>query len=365
VDRLWRAASALSDLFTTDRPERFPDYAADEDLRLAYGLYFAPQTWVRVRFPLAEAVQARGWRPPADRALRVLDLGAGLGTAGWSAAQWCVENGLAPGAALLAVDRSPAALDALSDLARPDLPCTRGLHFSTRVADFADVGGSPRGDLGRHDLVVLSFALNEAFPEGSDAAARTFLLALRDALEPGGLLLVVEPALRGTSERLRALVRPLVEAGAWHVLAPDLNGRVAGPPPDPRFFDHEVRRWRSPGTVRTINRRLARSLDELTFSFLALSSAAPAPLPATPRRTRLTSPLARLKGRLACTGLDTDGARSTYDLLERHLSGDDRRRLAGAERGDHVQFPRLSPLREAAWFRVPDPSAFEIAWHPE
>jgi hypothetical protein len=365
VDRLWRAASTLSELFTTARPEQFPDYAADEDLRLAYGLYFAPQTWVRARFPLAEAVEARGWRPPGDRPLRILDLGAGIGTAGWSVAQWCIARELAPSAEILAVDRSRAALAAMEDLWSIGGSAARGIRLETRVGDFSEAAAAPDASRPRHDVIVLSFALNEAFPPGDDAGASAFLVALKDRLAPGGLLLVIEPALRETATRLRTLAAPLVASETYRVLAPDLDGRIGPAPSDARFFDHEVRRWRPPASLRTLNRRLRRSLDELTFSFLALSPEAAAPFPPSPRRTRLTSPLARLKGRLACTGMDAEGARSTYDLLERHLTEDDRRRLLRAERGDHVVFSALEPLREPAWFRVPLPDAFQVAWHPD
>jgi hypothetical protein len=140
---------------------------------------------------------------------------------------------------------------------------------------------------------------------------------------------------------------------------------VCAPPPNPAFFDHEVRRWRAPASVKTMNRRLGRSLDELTFSFLVLSPRALPVAPPDPRRTRLTSPLARLKGRLAVTGLDGDGARSTYDLLERHVDDAARSRLKGVERGDHVLLPRIAPLREPGWFRIASPADLEVLWHPE
>src|SRR5207245_1419868 len=68
IDRLVPAASRLSDLFTVARPDEFPDYAADAEARLAYGLLFFPQTWARVRFALAEAVEARAWRPRGETA---------------------------------------------------------------------------------------------------------------------------------------------------------------------------------------------------------------------------------------------------------------------------------------------------------
>src|SRR5262245_61000648 len=82
VARATDDVAALSDLFTVARPKRFPDYGGDAQA-VAYGLWFFPQTWCRVRFPLLEAV-ARGWEPPRERPARVLDLGAGTGAAGLS-----------------------------------------------------------------------------------------------------------------------------------------------------------------------------------------------------------------------------------------------------------------------------------------
>src|SRR5262245_42511074 len=143
VDRLAERARRLSDLFTTERPDgpdRFPDYAASEESRIAYGLLFFPQTWVRTRFALAEAVEARGWRPARPQTV-ILDLGAGLGAAGFSAAQFLVARGLADRARILAVDRSKAALDALTD-AKTRCPSSRGISVETRVADLAEFSGS-------------------------------------------------------------------------------------------------------------------------------------------------------------------------------------------------------------------------------
>ncbi|MFO0933209.1 MAG: methyltransferase domain-containing protein [Planctomycetota bacterium] len=363
IDRLIPAARELSDLFTVRRPSVFPDYAADAMMRFAYGLYFAPQTWVRTRLALAEALEPRPRALGADGRVHVLDLGAGLGTAGLAAAHFLRTRAGATSVRLVAVDRSSAALSALAAqvASSPDLA---GVDVAPVVGDLARLDALPAAAAGPFDLIVVSFALNEAFPPGDDAAPRAWLASLATRLAPTGVLLVVEPALHATATRLRTLVAPLAEAGTLAVLAPDLHGRIAAPHPDPRFVDHEVRRWALPESVKRVNRILRRSLDELTFAFVALSPTAAPPYPDAPRRVRVTSPFGRLKGRRAFTSLDTTGARPTFDLLERTLSDDDETRVRAIERGDHVEILDCRPLGEPGWSRLPGPDAVRTAWHP-
>jgi hypothetical protein len=261
------------------------------------------------------------------------------------------------------VDRSAAALSALAArvASSPDLA---GVDVAPVVGDLVRLDALPPAAAGPFDLIVVSFALNEAFPPGDDDAPRAWLAALATRLTPAGVLLVVEPALHATATRLRTLVAPLAEAGTLAVLAPDLHGRIAAPHPDPRFVDHEVRRWALPESVKRVNRILRRSLDELTFAFVALSPTAAPPYPDAPRRVRVTSPFGRLKGRRAFTSLDTTGARPTFDLLERTLSDDDETRVRAIERGDHVEILDCRPLGEPGWSRLPGPDAVRTAWHP-
>ena len=134
LSRVIPVAAAVSDRFTTERPEQFRDYHQNSETLLAYGIFFFPQSWCRVRFALAEAADLRGWAVPADRPVRILDLGAGTGAAGLSAARWCLSRG-APSARLDAVDHSPAALRVLEELARAT-PAPRGdVRVATRAAD--------------------------------------------------------------------------------------------------------------------------------------------------------------------------------------------------------------------------------------
>src|SRR5688572_21510997 len=93
----------LSDAFTCARPVAFADYARTPAERAAYGLFYFPQTWVRARFPLAEARIVHGWAPPS-RSLRLLDVGAGSGAAGLSIATALQASGAVDDIELTAVD---------------------------------------------------------------------------------------------------------------------------------------------------------------------------------------------------------------------------------------------------------------------
>src|SRR5690606_407732 len=99
----------LSDLFTTDRRTDFGSYGDDRRLLLAYGLFFYPQTYTRVQFPLLEASRRAGAFPKTGP-LRVLDLGTGSG----AALAGAVDSLLAMGQIEVeahGVDASVAALD--------------------------------------------------------------------------------------------------------------------------------------------------------------------------------------------------------------------------------------------------------------
>jgi SAM-dependent methyltransferase len=354
--------AALSDLFTVARPERFPDYGGDAQA-VAYGLWFFPQTWCRARFPILEAI-ARGWEPPRGREARVLDLCAGSGAAGLSAARLLLAEG-APAVRLLCVDHSRRALGFAEALAREAPPPRGRLDVRVREADLLSDGAIPAGE-GDFDLVLLAFGVNEAFAGVSDDDAVRRLARVAQRLAPNGLLVVLEPALRTTAERLRRLAASLQEATSLHAFGPQPFDAPWRPREGGRFWPHEVRAWRCPKSVATLNARLRRSVRELEFSFASLSPAAPQPLGSTPlgpppldpspATFRLTSPLAKKKGRYLATGLATDGTEARYDLLARGVEPDDARRLAGFERGDVLFASRLEPHAEPGSFRILDAS---------
>lgn len=363
IARLVRPAQELTRLFTTDRPDVFPDYTRDEDTRLAYAVLFAPQTWARIRFPLAEAIDLRGFAAEkSDRSTRVLDLGAGMRTAGLSAAQMLLHRGGATTVELVSVDRSTAALAASRELLLPRLASLEGIHVDDRALDLAGpLHPSIRRDA-PYDLIVASFSFNEAFAARSDADATQWLRELAMLVTPEGRIVIVEPALRTTAARLRRVAAPVLDDATLHLHGPDLDAKLTPPPADERFADHEVRRWTAPWSLARLNTRLRLSLDELTFTSLTLALTPPKPV--DPEAFRLTSPIARVKGRWVFTGLGADGQRRDYEMLDRGIDADAAAALRDIERGDLLVAKGATDVGQPTKRRIPSPDALVPLWRP-
>lgn len=337
---------SLSDLFTTERPQRFTDYAADALERAAYGLFFFPQTFTRVQFPLDEAVHLRSWRP-AGEPMRVLDLGSGTGGSLWGAVS--ALRRLFPGRRIVAeaVDHSLAALSTSRRLGE---------------ALFADVALTTRaGDLRRssaivpgehvYDLITVGFAFNEAFAAASDDEAAVGLDALRRRLTPEGLLLVLEPALQPTARRLVRMREGLIAAGA-HVAGPCLHAGAC-PMAQGKVWCHEVRRWTPPASLSALNRRLHREVDVVKYSYLAVGRR---PFAQPPKGAfRLVSALTEEKGRLRTMGCFDDGALREVEVQTRTLSKADHKRFYAWERGDVAEAPGAQSLAGGERVRATGP----------
>ncbi|MDR3227816.1 MAG: class I SAM-dependent methyltransferase [Puniceicoccales bacterium] len=336
LEKLRPAAQRLSDLFTVKRPDgHFPDYAADPPLLLAYGLFFFPQSYVRARLAFDQPTRFRGWRPQTrgTEPVRLLDLGSGAGPCGLALADALGDLCPQRPVALTALDHSPAALAALREIAN-GFPTPRHapprLTAETRAADLRRASATLR-DIPPQDLIVAGFAANELFG-GDPAALRDWLAALGEKLAPGGLLLVLEPALRETAVPLRHAADALAAAGKLRRWAPDLSDT-----PEPlceKHWPHEVRRWDAPASLAFLNRRLFREIGVLKFSYTALGNTPPPPLSAAPAY-RLVSPLEALNGRLLCAVADDTGHRLSIEVPTRGLSKSAVKKFAASlERGD-------------------------------
>jgi ribosomal protein RSM22 (predicted rRNA methylase) len=164
-------------------------YLADAELRAEYAREIAPRTEAALARVLDE-VYGPGAAPPA----RAIDLGAGTGAVGR-----VLRARFGDPLELVEVDRTAAVGVVPANLAL-ELPAAEG----------------------RFDLIVAAHLLNELFAERVDRVsprAQRVLAWSRALLAPGGLLIIVEPALRETSRDLLA-VRDQVLAAGLHVVAP-------------------------------------------------------------------------------------------------------------------------------------------------
>jgi ribosomal protein RSM22 (predicted rRNA methylase) len=320
----------LSDLFTTDRPAAFRDYAVDARQRLAYGLFFFPQTFTRV-WQVAQPWLTAGGRPTA-RPLRVLDLGSGTG-----ASTLAVAHALQPHAlSLTAVDHSPESLTCLSQLFADLSSLWPGATLATRVGHAAQ-DGLP----GPFDLIVASFVLNELFPPPNDTACQAWITAQLARLAPDGALMIVEPAGQTTSPRLQRLRNARAADGSARILAPCPHSRPCPLVGAACGWCHDVRRWRVPDSVNRLNRRLCRSVHDLKHSLLVLTRPdASLPVPAwqgDPACFRMVGPMSRIKGRLRARGCCGDGNLRDVELMTRGMTRQQENALTDWDRGDVVR----------------------------
>ncbi|MEI7651122.1 MAG: class I SAM-dependent methyltransferase [Verrucomicrobiota bacterium] len=349
LERTMLGVAELSDLFTTERPEkRFPDYFADPKLLAAYGVFFLPQSFIRTSLALDQACRLRQWRP-ASSTPSILDLGSGPGSCGVAAAYRLKSLGFSA-LGLTGVDKSPSALVAMEAFAHEVLG--DGVGVRSRVGDIARPETWPEG---QYDLIVAGFVLNEMPLLDQDGLLKWVEL-VRRRLCPGGMLLILEPALKITAEKLQRLSDVCAGTGLIKRIAPDLDQL-----PDPQLssgehWSHEARPWQAPASTEFVNRRLHRDLREVRFSFAAFSDAA---LPALPTGlSRLVSDVQIIKGLLRFITIRT-GCLEAVEIPTRGLSKHEVKKLAASfGRGDvirheHPPSPRL---------RLIDYRDFKVFW---
>ncbi len=327
LERLTASVAKLSDLFTTERPKSdFPDYFADASLLAGYGVFFLPQSYTRTAFALSYARDFRGWRPPMDRA-RILDLGSGPGSCGVAVAHRLLVDG-AQRVSLHAIDKSPMALAALDDFA--DAVLDRRVAVSTRVGDASRPDAWPEETF---DVIVAGFVMNELRSLDPPALLK-WVSDLKRRLHPEGLLIILEPALRVTSERLQRLSDQVAAQGLLTRLGPDLDARPCPQLAQGLHWSHEARRWQAPASTEYVNRKLHRDLREVRFSYALFSAQTCPPVP--PTAVRVVSDVQMIKGMLRFIGI-REGALQTIEIPTRGLSKHDVKILAETfERGDVI-----------------------------
>lgn len=333
LGRLTPLAGELSDTFTTERQSGFRDYSASRDHWLAYGVYFFPQTFIRMQYVLQECLGEKAWRPPRDHGpVRVLDLGAGTGAA--TAATMRTLDACLPGRSLevLAVDASAPALALLRSLHAKRETSLHTSSLETRVGSFRNLN-SVDGD-GGWDLITVSFALNEILESAAPDAAERWVREALTHLAPGGLLVMLEPALHVACERMERLRDTVAAQRLARIVAPCPHHL-----PCPMFtlwetWCHDVRRWRVPESVEYVNRKLQRSVQFLKYCFLALAAEpTPAPDKHDIAYCRIVAPMTEPRGRICTLGCAGDGLIHPYEVQIRDLSSDDKRAVLAMDRG--------------------------------
>ena len=347
--KLEEPVAALSDRFTTERSPGFAGYADDDRMLLAYGLFFFPQNFVRVQLVLNEALRVSRWTAPSGRPLRILDLGAGTGAAGLSVASRLAQDA-GRDMELHALDHSAVSLgilDRVFQVVSPTLcPLTELFTYQGHLLH------PPKSLAGPWDVIVVSYALNEVALSRPEDEIRSWLRTTIGELAADGLLLICEPVVKASTERIEKLRDWIMANRVAQVLAPCLHGKPCPMLALRKGWCHDVRRWQIPESVSFINRRLFREIDVLKFSFLALSRHAQAPPPDTADHCRLVAPVMAHKGKLVFTGCAGDGELHVYEILTRTLSRAEEDDLLSLERGERIRWPGCQPLGDGATLRA-------------
>lgn len=337
VERLEKAVRSVSDCFSADSGGQGEvlDYQGNPELMLSYGLFYFPQSFTRVQFALSQVV-GQGWNPPADRPVRILDLGAGAGAAGFSAA------------ALLQRQIQGWAFDRSDDALRIHAELSAIAPAQSWQQERIDLRRPLKRRLPKMDLILLSFALNE-MPATQEKALDFWLRWL----DPRGVVLVLEPFSKDSISRLNQYRDRLVDETNYRILAPGT------PLPDyPRLQKDDceyVREWQLPQSLLLLNRNLRRSIAVLKFCFLAISPRGEIPLPPDALHFRLIAPFAQLKGKWVAAGYASDGVRREYEILSRHLTPEMKRKLHALKAGDIVRVSNVHPAGDSFRFKLDEP----------
>lgn len=352
-DALSPEVARLSDLFTTERPDGpYPDYFGDARTLCAYALFFLPQGWTRAAAALDQCVRFRNWRP-ASASPRVLDVGCGPGSCGVSVAHALSELGLAP-AELCGIDHSPGALAAFESFGRAMLKPRTAV--TARISDARDPSAWPEGNF---DLIVAGFVLNELGSDDDGSAVR-WITSACGRLNEGGLLLVVEPALRFAAERLLRASDKVASDGRFRRIGPQLDAL-----PSPlltsgrEHWEHESVPWTAPESAQFINRRLHRDLREVRFSYAAFVNGGRVE-PAPPGAARIVSDVQTIKGLIRFI-VTRKGIEQQVEVPTRGMSKHEIKACAsGLRRGGVVRFEAVNSPK----VRLSGPSALESIWTP-
>ena len=297
---LCQSVAELSRLFTKDQAERTRRYLEEASLRAGYLAYFLPVNLAKVQ-ALLDELPVDTLREPADRPLRVLDVGSGPGTGAVAVLDWMQSQSTQRVVEIVAVDQALPALQEAAQLWRAYAqssgsppPTLKRIHVNLERADSLEAC-KPEGPF---ELIVMANALNELWRGARDLVGSrvAFVRGLLDLLVPHGSLIIMEPALRDTSRDFHLVRDRLLAAGACTVYSPCLHD---GPCPaliKAGDWCHEERPWTPPAIVAAIDREVGFIKDALKFSYVILRKDGRTIVPRAADRYRVVSELRVMKG---------------------------------------------------------------------
>ena len=275
---------------------------------------------------------------PEDRALRVLDLGAGLGAMTWGVVRALASAGASGRVEALLVDEDDEVLAAAGAIARsarsllgadalaPGRSPPLELAVTTRTERLG-VAGDRAERVPPQDVVILGQVLSELDPRAEPEARverHAALVAglLASVVAPDGALVIVEPALRERTRHLHAVRDRLLADRVANVFAPCLHDAPCPMRAIETEWCHEDLAVDLPAWVVPLARAAGLRWQGLTFSYLVLRRDGASPVRGLPPaaggvRFRTVSDLLRSKGKVELFVCGEDGARRRIRRLDR------------------------------------------------
>jgi ribosomal protein RSM22 (predicted rRNA methylase) len=344
---LARAVQRVSAAYTRERGE-LPNLAGDDSALCARLRFFLPRDAPKIAAPLAELATAGAL--PRGSSLRVLDLGAGVGTSSLGAAAFLLAQPGVERVQIDAVDQDAAALELAQTLAARYAQ-EAGLALAMKTQRAALTPQLLARLAPPYHLIVLGFVLNELALQSADPAEQhaRWLTQLSSLLCDDGAIIVLEPALRAQSRALQlARDRLLAQGGPPYLFAPCLHAGACPLLERERDWCHERLPLALPKAIAAIAREAGLREAELSYSYLTLGRA-PRSLAelahgAPERLYRVVSGPLGSKGKLELALCGPGGA-TRARRLDRHASGANAA-LAHGGRGQLLRFAGEHALSE-------------------
>jgi SAM-dependent methyltransferase len=328
------AVAELSHVYTRERGQLG---ALGRSSLLARAGFFFARDLVKPFGPLDEL--HRSGALPSGEALRVLDLGAGMGATSFGLARWLRLRALpVKQLTVLALEQDAAALRGFTGFAKALRDCDEfaPVDLDARAEDLRAL----RNQRGFH-FVLFGFVLNELFADAPDRVARRAQL-VRDAydlLTEDGALIILEPALKETTRELMQLRDALSDLP---IVAPCTHQQGCPMLASERDWCHQELPYALPPALADVAKAVSLRWEGLRYASLVLTRRA---LTRDAGSWRVVSDRLDSKGKLELYGCG-HGAYTRFSQLSRKASPVNAA-FREAQRGDILRIEGDAPRIEA------------------
>ncbi|MEW6735299.1 MAG: small ribosomal subunit Rsm22 family protein [Acidobacteriota bacterium] len=269
-----RSLATLS-LSFTDRAKFARGYLKDADLRRAYLLYYLPSNLPKIRFLLNELSIHPGGLPLGQE-LRLLDLGAGQGAATLGLLDYLnTARGLTYSQLrIVGVDLTSQSLEDYRWLVSQYLETIYPISHCLETYPVQLESGLPATVDGEYDLIIAANFLNELFRNNTAAIAlraRWLAEEIGPRLASDGSIIIIEPALKDTTQALMQLHDLLINQYGFTIYSPcPTANNCPMLSVSVRDWCHSSVDWQRPSIITQLDKLIGNRKESLKFSYLIL-----------------------------------------------------------------------------------------------